>query len=187
MYGLVNRGLEDLIRSTYGDATWSRICQTRGLDAESFSTMQAYPDGITYDLVGAASAELGVPAAEVLERFGAYWVLYTGRQGYGELFKLAGRSVEEVLGNLDALHGRVGHSFPAFQPPEFTCTRRPDGTLHLIYRSTREGLAPMVVGLIRGLGEHFQTPVAIEHTVVRGDGHPHDEFVLRVSTPQSPP
>ncbi|MCX5746499.1 MAG: heme NO-binding domain-containing protein [Proteobacteria bacterium] len=180
MYGLVNKGLEDLIRTEHGDAAWQRICQLGGVDAGSFSTMQAYPDAITYRLVGAASDELGIPASALLERFGAHWVLYTGRQGYGELFKLAGRSVEEVLCNLDALHGRMGESFPEFRAPEFRCTRRPDATLDLIYRSTRDGLAHMVIGLIRGLGEHFGTPVEIVHAVTRAE-RGHDEFVLRVT------
>lgn len=180
MYGLVNKGLEDLIRTSYGDVTWRRICSAAGLEEDTFATMRGYPDCVTYQLVGAASEELGLAASELLEKFGAHWVLYTGREGYGALFQMAGNTVEDVLTNLDAMHGRMAHTFTELRMPEFTCTRLPGGELHLIYRSTRDGLAPFVTGLVRGLGLHFGTPVEIRHTVARGTGADHDEFVLRV-------
>lgn len=183
MYGLVNKGLEHLVRKAHGDATWQRICETAGLDDHTFSAMRSYPDAVTYALVGAASRELGQSASELLEDFGEYWVLYTGREGYGPLFAMAGRSVEEVLTNLDGMHARIAYTFPEFRMPEFTCSRLAGGDLRLVYRSTREGLAPMVVGLVRGLGKHFGTPVTIRHTVVRGADADHDEFELRVATP----
>ena len=183
MYGLVNKGIEDLIRTHHGDQTWSRICATSGFAGDTFSSMQAYPDGVTYGLVAAASRELGISAADILEQFGAHWVRYTGSVGYGALFGLAGTSVAEVLSNLDALHGRIEHSFPDYRMPHFECEQLADGDLRLIYRSSRDGLAPMVVGLLRGLGQRFGTPVTIRHTVLRGAGAEHDEFVLRVAAP----
>lgn len=183
MYGLVNKGLEDLIRTNHGDAAWKKVCAASGFAGDTFSSMQPYPDSVTYGLVAAASQELGISGADLLEQFGAHWVRYTGSVGYGALFSLAGTSVAEVLSNLDALHGRIEHSFPDYRMPHFECARLEDGDLRLIYRSSRDGLAPMVLGLLRGLGERFGTPVAIRHTVVRGDGADHDEFVLRVATP----
>lgn len=181
MYGLVNKGLEDLVRKAHGDAVWQRICLAAGLEEDTFSTMRSYPDAVTYALVGAASRELGHSATELLEAFGEHWVLYTGREGYGPLFAMAGRSVEEVLTSLDSMHGRIAYTFPELRMPEFTCSRLADGALRLEYRSTREGLAPMVIGLVRGLGKHFHTPVTIRHTVVRGAGAEHDEFELHVA------
>jgi hypothetical protein len=181
MYGLVNKGLEDLIRRTHGDVPWQRICAAAGASDVSFATMQAYPDGLTYALVGAASAELGISVASLLEQFGEHWVLYTGREGYGPLFTLAGNSVHEVLKNLDALHARMEHTFPQFRSPEFSCERLETGELRLSYRSSRDGLAPMVIGLVRGLGRHFGTPVEVRHTRAKGAGCDHDEFLLQVA------
>ncbi len=183
MYGLVNRGIEDLIRTHHGDDAWRRVCAASGFPGDTFSSMQAYPDSVTFGLVAAASTELGLSAHEVLEQFGAHWVRYTGSAGYGALFDLAGSSVAEVLTNLDALHGRIEHTFPDYRMPHFECVRLDDGDLRLIYRSSRDGLAPMVLGLLRGLGERFGTPVTITHTVLRGVDAAHDEFLLRVATP----
>ena len=62
MYGLINKAVEGLVRSRFGDAAWDRIRARAGLPDEPFVGMEQYPDKTTYDLVGAASAELGAPA-----------------------------------------------------------------------------------------------------------------------------
>ena len=72
MYGLINKAVEGLVRSKFGDATWDRIRTRAGLPDEPFIGMEQYPDKTTYDLVGAASAELGASADAILEEFGVY-------------------------------------------------------------------------------------------------------------------
>ena len=84
MYGLVNRAIEDLVRSRFGDEAWGAICRRAGIERPSFVGMQPYDDAITYGLVGAAAAELQIDAAAVLETFGEHWMTYTVEEGYGE-------------------------------------------------------------------------------------------------------
>lgn len=176
MYGLVNQAVEELVRSQHGDATWELIKARAGVDTPAFVSMSPYPDEVTYRLVGAASEHLGVPAGALLEAFGEYWTLYTARKGYGSLLGLAGTSFVDFVQNLDHLHAHVSLSFPELRPPTFWCTEVTDRTLRLHYRSTREGLAPMVVGLLRGLGKMFDTAVTVEQVVERARGADHDEF-----------
>lgn len=176
MYGLVNKAIEDLIRQDHGDATWERIRSKAGVEETVFVGMNAYPDSITYDLVGAASTELGVDAASLLEAFGQHWILYTAREGYGELLSIGGSTLQGFLLHLDELHTRVALSFPELRPPSFHCTNLTEGSLRLHYESEREGLAPMVIGLLHGLGRMFGTEVAVEHVARRRDGADHDEF-----------
>lgn len=178
MYGLVNRAIEDLVRQRYGNDRWEAIRSRAGVDAAPFVSMQAYPDAVTYRLVAAASEELGVSADTLLEAFGQHWTLYTGRQGYGETLALGGRSFVEFLQNLDALHANVALSMPQLRPPSFWCTNVTDRSLRLHYRSEREGLAPMVIGLIKGLGEMFRTDVTVRHARPRGGSSDHDEFEI---------
>lgn len=178
MYGLVNKAIEDLIRQNHGSRTWERIRARAGVEDAVFVGMNAYPDRITYDLVGAASEELGIPSSELLEAFGEYWILYTAREGYGELLALGGATLEEFLLHLDELHTRVALTFPQLRPPSFRCTALKEGSLRLHYESERPGLAPMVVGLLRGLGRMFDTDVDVTHVVRREDGAHHDEFQL---------
>lgn len=76
------------------------------------------------------------------------------------------------------IHAQVGLSFPKFQPLSFQCSHQSHEEIHLHYHSRREGLAPMVKGLLQGLGKRFQTDVTIEQVKVKGETADHDEFVL---------
>ncbi len=183
MYGMVNKAVEELLRRNYGDEAWERIRRRAGVDIKVFVGMDAYPDKVTYDLVAAASSELGVAADSLLEAFGEHWTLYTARQGYGELLALGGSSFREFLLNLHDLHTRVALTFPRLEPPSFWCTDVTDCSLRLHYQSTRPALAPMVIGLLRGLGRMFDTEVAIAHTARREDGAEHDEFDVKFRAP----
>ena len=71
MYGLVNRALQQLAVATKGEAAWDEIRRRAGVEDEVFMRMDAYPDEITYNLVGAASEVLATPAPE-LPQFAAW-------------------------------------------------------------------------------------------------------------------
>ncbi|MFM2431501.1 MAG: hypothetical protein RLZZ511_2714, partial [Cyanobacteriota bacterium] len=144
----------------------------------SFLSMEGYPDDVTHRLVKAASQVLALSPAQIMEAFGQFWVQYTATEGYGELMDMSGDNLPEFLQNLDNLHARVGVSFPQLKPPSFDCDEIDDQQLTLEYRSEREGLAPMVVGLVKGLGNRFDTDVVVEQTHDRADGAEHDEFLI---------
>jgi hypothetical protein len=175
MYGLINKAVEGLVRQRFGDAAWDRIRTRAGLPDEPFISMEQYPDSTTYDLVGAASAELGAPAEAILEEFGRFWTVYTADAGYGELMKGAGSTLPEFLRNLDQLHTRVKLSFPHLAPPSFSVANETAASLELHYYSERAGLAPLVVGLLKGLGERFQVELSVRTERVDG-AKPHDLF-----------
>jgi hypothetical protein len=181
MYGLVNQAIEDLVRSNHGDAVWASVRERAGLDDGSFLSMSQYPDSTTYNLVRAASEVLGLPPEAILEAFGEYWVLYTSKKGYGDMLEMAGSSLPEFLMNLDELHSRLGVIMPQLEPPSFVCSDVTDHSLTLAYYSKRQGLAPMVVGLLRGLGKRFEKEVTIERTAGREQGLDHERFTVRWS------
>lgn len=182
MYGLVNKAVQDLVCSRFGEDTWQKIKRKAGVEDDVFVSMDAYPDEVTYNLVGAASEVLGVTPEEVLKAFGEYWVLYTAREGYGDILKMAGSNFLAFVQNLDSLHARVGMSFPELRPPSFRCTDIADGSVTLHYYSTREGLGPMVVGLLHGLGKMFNMELTVVQSARRGEGSDHDEFLIRWMT-----
>jgi hypothetical protein len=67
-------------------------------------------------------------------------------------------------------------TFPALRPPSFEVERIEGGQgLVLHYRSQRTGLAPMVIGLLKGLGRRFSQDISIRQTAHRGLDH-HDVF-----------
>lgn len=178
MYGLINKAVEDMVRSKFGDDTWSRIRTRADLPDEPFLSMEQYSDKSTYDLVAAASEELGVEPEKVLEEFGHYWILYTADAGYGELIRSGGKTMLEFLHNLDQIHTRAKLSFDEMAPPSFLVTDETPGRLTLHYFSHRAGLAPFVVGLLKGLGERFHVEVTITPRRLDGE-NPHDVFDVR--------
>ncbi|CAA9418332.1 Soluble guanylyl cyclase beta 1 subunit [uncultured Leptolyngbya sp.] len=179
MYGLVNKAIEDMVCRQFGEATWKAIKQKAALEMDTFISMEGYPDDVTHKLVKAASEILGLSAADIMQAFGEFWVTYTAQAGYGEMLEMSGDNLPEFLENLDHLHARVGVLFPQLQPPSFDCTDQTEATLSLHYHSQREGLAPMVVGLVKGLGTRFDTAVEVTQTQSREAGADHDEFSIK--------
>ncbi len=179
MYGLVNKAIHDMVCSRFGEEVWQEIKQKAEVNVEVFISMEGYPDDVTHRLVKAASVVLGLSSSEIMQAFGEFWVQYTSEEGYGEMMDMSGVTLPEFLENLDNLHARVGVSFPKLQPPSFECSDMEEDSLSLHYRSTREGLTPMIVGLVKGLGTRFETEVDITQTQNRDDGAEHDEFLVK--------
>lgn len=179
MYGLVNKAVEDLVCTHFGEDTWEAIKQQANVDVDVFVSMDAYPDDVTYRLVGAASEVLRIPPEQVLETFGEYWVQYTAREGYGALLKLSGASLPAFLLNLNNMHARIGLTMPHLKPPTFHCIDVRDDSLRLQYYSTRPGLTPMVVGLLKGLGAMYNTPINVTQTASRNENTSYDEFLIQ--------
>jgi hypothetical protein len=178
MYGLVNKALEEMVISRHGEETWERIKKAAGVGVEVFISNEGYPDEVTYKLVGEVSDQLKVPAPQLLEEFGIHWVLKTAVEGYGDLMEAGGKTLGEFLQRLPTFHTNVALIFPHLNPPQFRCSDVDEHSLKLHYYSEREGLAPFVIGLLKGLTEHFRTPARIEHVTVREGDDDHDVFLI---------
>lgn len=178
MYGLVNKAVEEMVCLHHGEEAWEKIKAAAGVDVDVFMSNEAYPDDVTYRLVGAASEVLGVSVERILFGFGEHWVLHTARDAYGGLLQAAGKTLPEFLQNLPDFHSRVSMIFPDLRPPQFSCSDIGPDSLRLHYRSHRKGLAPFVIGLISGLGKMFDTPVTARRVESVDDGADHDVFLL---------
>lgn len=163
MYGLVNKAIRDLVLSSAGEEVWRRVKSKAGQDGVDFIEATNYDDDVTYNLVLAASEELGQPAESILYDFGRHWILYTGREGWDSLFSLGGDNVKSFLMELDDMHARVQVAMPESRMPQFTVVENPD-YLEVRYQSHRAGLAPMVAGMLGGLAERFNERWEITHT-----------------------
>lgn len=183
MYGMVNKAVEEMVVSQHGEPTWERIKAKAGIDVDVFMSNEGYPDDITYALVAAASEVLGTPAGKILEAFGEHWILHTAQEGYGALLRAGGKTLPEFLLNLPNFHTRVAMIFPNLQPPSFRCSEVTANTLKLHYHTHRPGMTGFVVGLIRGLGKMYRTPVSVELTDTRTQGADHDVFHITWSEP----
>lgn len=163
MYGLVNKAIEEMAIKVGGTDVWSAIKLKAGVDNPTFISMQVYPDELTYKLVDSASEIFGIPADELLRQFGKHWILFTAKEGYGDLLKISGNNLQEFIENLDNMHSRIASAMPELNPPSFECSQIQETTLQIRYFSDREGFAPMVIGLLEGLGEMFAVDIKVAH------------------------
>lgn len=184
MYGLVNKAVEELVVTNFGEEKWDTIKAKAGVEVEAFISNESYPDEITYQLVGAASEVLGLPAEEILIGFGEHWVLKTASESYGPMMKAGGKTLKEFLVNLPNFHTRVAMIYPKLQPPRFECSEITDDSLKLHYFTHRAGLTHFVVGLVQGLGKLYQTPAICTIVEQKAAGADHDVFNVHWKLPE---
>jgi hypothetical protein len=175
MYGMVNLAVRDLVITQFGESTWQTICEKAGVGTTDFVALKAYPDSVTYSLVGSASELLKVAPEQILHTFGEHWVRYTAHAGYGVMMDMFGRDFRTCLKNLNGMHSHMGAMMPELVPPRFTVDEVDATHLRVHYFSTREGLAPFVTGLLVGLAHKFGDTVTIQHHA-KGTRSDHDEF-----------
>jgi hypothetical protein len=183
MYGLVNLAIRDLIIKTKGHSVWTTIRTEAGVDTDTFVKMQPYPDELTFALVGIASRQLNAPPKEIIEAMGCHWIEYTSQEGYAEFFTIYGgskRSLVEFLRNVGNIHASVANSMPGVRMPSFDLEEQSEAQFRLHYHSERAGLAPMVVGILRGLGKLFGQPLSVSTIESKERGASHDVFEVEL-------
>jgi hypothetical protein len=170
--------MKQMVVGAHGEDTWRQICAEAGVSDTEFNAMHQYADAVTYNLVGAASNVLGAPAETLLEQFGEYWTDFAQNTDFARLIKFGGRSLVDFAQNLDTMHAKIKVSLPELTPPSFRCTDITDRGFRLHYYSPRAGLAPLVIGMFKGIAKLYATPIQMRHDRTRDGGHDHDEFVV---------
>jgi hypothetical protein len=176
MYGIVNKAIEDMVIANYGDEKWEAAKARSGVDIDFFISNEPYDDDITFKLAQAVSEEMNMPVSAVLQMFGEWWILKTGKEKYGGLMDAGGSSLREFLVNLPAFHYRVMLIYPKLTPPEFKVSNIDERSIHLHYFSKRHGLEEFVRGLLTGLGKMYSTSLEVELIQSRNEGGDHEVF-----------
>lgn len=154
MYGMFHRGLHQLVCDELGVPAWQQIEADLGIGPREQISLEGYDDDLTLSLMQAVAGAMELPFDQFLEQFGQFWIRYVGQGHYADAIRFAGGSLREFLGNLDRLHLGVSTMLPTARVPSFAVTDLPGG-LGVTYRSSRTGLEPVVLGLLRGLLVHF--------------------------------
>lgn len=179
MYGMINQAVRELVVGNHGEPTWRKICAEAGLADTEFNSMRQYADSVTYDLVGAASKVLNTPPAALLEQFGEFWTDFARNTDFARLMKFGGNTLVEFVQNLDHMHAKIKSSLPQLVPPSFRCTDVTNAGFRLHYYSTRPGLVPLVIGMMKGMARLYEQRIEIEIDKTREQGHDHDVLVVR--------
>jgi hypothetical protein len=152
MMGMVYTELLDMVEQRYSVDMVDAILDRAGLTG-SYTSVGSYSDAELFALVGALSAESGVPADELLYAFGSHLF---GR--FVELFPGFFAEHDSALSFVHRLenhvHTEVRKLYPNADPARFTVTDTPDGGLYLDYRSPR-ALHRFAEGLLDQTLTHF--------------------------------
>jgi Haem-NO-binding len=176
MYGIVNKAIQELVTENFGADNWEAVKEKSGIDVDYFLANEPYDDDITFKLAVAASEVLGITVGQVLNAFGEWWILKTGKEKYGGLMQAGGNNLKEFLVNLPMFHNRIMLMYPKLTPPEFKVSEIEANSILVHYHSKREGLQEFVRGLMTGLGKMYEVPCNVELMQSRDDGHSHEIF-----------
>jgi hypothetical protein len=165
MYGLIGVAVKKLVETEIGAQAWEEICEKADFPEKDFIKTDCYDDKLIFELVQQVSDKLNTSTSEVLKKFGHYWIDFAISEGYGEAYKIGGNSFIDFLKNLNKLHLYVATSFSNLKPPHFQVVNESKQEFDLIYRSTRDGLEFMVVGLVEALGMKFNKTVSITDVI----------------------
>lgn len=178
MYGIVNKSIEDLVISNFGEEKWTAIHQRSGIEEDFFLSNEVYDDEVTFKLAIAVSEEMNMSLENVLVAFGEWWVVKTTKEKYPGLMESGGDNLKDFLINLPNFHSRVMLIYPKLSPPEFKVSDITNDGLHLHYFSHRQGLQEFVKGIIKGLGIIYNVPVTSELIQSRNEGNTHEIFKI---------
>jgi hypothetical protein len=178
MYGIVNKAIEELVTENFGLDKWHLIKTKSNIDVDYFISSEPYDDDITYKLAIAVSDEMNISVGDVLQTFGEWWILRTGKEKYGYLLESGGENFKEFLLNLPLFHNRVMMIYPKLTPPEFKISKIEEKNLHLHYYSKRVGLQDFVRGLIYGLGKFYNCPITLKLIESRELNADHEVFFI---------
>ncbi|KAL8603728.1 hypothetical protein ACOMHN_024344 [Nucella lapillus] len=156
MYGQIHLILKELVEEQYGHPEWTKILnQCKWNDEDNFLTFHSYNDNATVTLLNAIAKVLKLHMEEVLKMFGGHFLTYCMKHGYEKMLTTLGGDLISFVENLDSLHSLLSFTYIDILPPSFRCVQENNGSLTLHYYSVRDGLAPMVVGILQAVGREF--------------------------------
>ncbi|WP_435179803.1 heme NO-binding domain-containing protein [Halorussus sp. AFM4] len=178
MHGIVLKGLKDFVTAEYDADAWRTVRDRAGLAGTVYVPVTEYDDADAMALVEAASAVTGEAVPDLLDAFGRFLV--------PPLVETYGVHVDEdwtgldLVANVEAyIHEALrGKQLSTYMPPELAAERVGDDEVVVTYASDRE-LCPLAVGLLRGVGDYYGEPLAVDERTCMRDGDEACELVVR--------
>ncbi|KAL8603722.1 hypothetical protein ACOMHN_024338 [Nucella lapillus] len=153
MNGQIHCVIREMVQVKFGLEKWEEVLKTSAMDEDShFLVFSVYDDSCTFRLIDSVSRVLGVPYETVLKEFGVYFLSYCMKHGYHKMLLTLGQDLFSFIQNLDSLHSMLSLSYKGIVSPSFRCSERDDGIIVIHHYSWRNGLYPIVQGLLEAVG-----------------------------------
>lgn len=172
------KGLQEFVKEAYGRSTWRQLKDEATDRSEYYLPLTEYPDEELFAIVDLAVDELDVTQEELLIEFGTFLMDELLEMYY--IYFDDDWDVLDVIENVEqAIHESLrARSAATFTPPELVTERVSSEAVAIEYRSDR-GLCALAKGLVHGLSEAYNEPVAIEERRCMHEG---DENCLLLIT-----
>jgi hypothetical protein len=156
MYGLLFNILRETVIGEYGPHYWKEICEKSGMIEMEGEVVakQLYSEEKMTSLLSTTADVLGVEKEPILELCGEQFFRNIKHSGHYKVVSCLGHTLEGFLLNLDTLHDHLTLAYPKMKPLSFRAETTQNGLL-LHYYSTRRGLYPMVIGMVRMIAKAF--------------------------------
>ena len=176
MHGILFKSLKDFVVERHDREAWDGALDSAGLTGKVYLPIDTYDDAELRRLVEAVSDRTGGPVGELQEAFGRY---AGGRllETYGNVASEEGGALELIANTETRIHSVLRARDPDIDPPNLTC-RRDGDAVRVEYRSERD-LCSVAKGIARGVGDHYDEPVAVTESACMRDGDEHCELVVR--------
>lgn len=168
-----------MMASKLGAPAWAELERKLGLGAADYITARVYADEQTIGMCSACAEALGQDLSDFFVEFGAYWIGFAVSGPYRGVMQSTGSTLPEFLANLDRMHNTIRMAMPEAQTPLFALRENGGNSLLVEYGSPREGLEPLVLGLLIGLLDHFGE----QGSVTRLDGAQSRLFRIQLGAP----
>ncbi|GGK82465.1 hypothetical protein GCM10011405_32770 [Rufibacter glacialis] len=152
MHGSIFVLLKRYVESTYDYSTWRRLLEKVGVN-HTYQMQEMYPTDELFAIVHQASEDTGIPAYDLMERYGEFLVpdlLLV----YKKYIKAEWRTYEMLLNTEEAMHGAVKKEDGRTTPPKLLVTKQGENRLIIDYHSKRR-MAGVAVGIVRGIAKYY--------------------------------
>ncbi len=161
MKGAIVDAIKDLVVENFGLEKWMDVLENAGLArTTTFSVREDVPDETVLKLVESISQTLNLSLQEVADAFGEYWVSVYMPKVYKPYYRGVS-SAKELLLKMDEVHRKATQNIPNAHPPRFEYRWEKPNVLIMKYKSPR-GLMDIFIGLIKGVGKFYKTPLEVE-------------------------
>jgi hypothetical protein len=181
LQGIFLDALERFVVRELGETGLHQVRALTGRGDKRYVFDTTYPDAEIISIVQIVSQANGLPAEEVLHRFGE-GLVPSLLEVYGFLVNPNWTFVDFLLNTEAVIHKAVRLNTPSAKPPAILAHKVAVDTVAITYRSPRR-LCSVAKGIIRGFATHYKMNAAIgeERCMLRGD----PECVITVAVSQS--
>ena len=155
--------LSELVKTQFGDDKWrealKRVDLNKAENYRKYVKGMDIDDGKAIELIAATAEVLGITLEQAADAFGEHWVCTYAPRFYGNIYKRF-NTVREFIEGMDRVHQEVTQHIAHSKPPRFDIEELDKNKIKVHYKSERDMII-FYIGLVKGLGKYFDTPVKI--------------------------